>query len=230
MRILVLALLLSICWSNITQADDRSITVQARGRVEAVPDILSLQVSIKQVAANMQQASQQADAIARQAVAAAMALGIAAEDIDNWQMHSWREYDWRGNKRRYLGEAVQRELQFKLRKPDLYGALVAALSKLDLLHIHPPQTSHSNINDLELAALRAALARGKVKAAAIAEELGVRLGPVRSVTELGGSAAEPPGVMLMDMNNSVESAASAPGFSSAPRGIQARVRMVFATE
>ena len=229
MRLFVLALLVFISWSNIIRADDRSITVQALGQVEAVPDILTLQVSIKQVAANMQQASQQADAIARRAVAAGMTLGIAAEDIDNWQMHTWREYDWRGNKRHYLGEAVQRELQFKLRKLDLYGALVAELSKLDLLHIHPPQTSHSNINDLELAALRAALARGKVKASAIAEEIGVRLGPVNSVTELGGSVTGPAGVMLMDMNTSAESA-SAPGFSSAPHGIQSRVRMVFATE
>ena len=156
-------------------------------------------------------------------------LGIAAEDIDNWQMHSWREYDWRGNKRHYLGEAVQRELQFKLRKLDLYGELVAELSKLGLLHIHPPQASHSNINDLELAALRAALARGKIKADAIAEEIGVRLGEVLSVTELGGAATGPTGFMQMDMNAPTESA-SAPGFSSAPRGIQARVKMVFATE
>ena len=207
----------------------RSITVAASGFVEAVPDRLTLQVTVKQTAPELAEASREANAISDQVIDAALKAGISKSDIDSSRLSSWPEYDWRANQRHYLGESVQRELVLTIRELDLkrYGKLIASLSALALERIHPPRPGHSNLEELEIDALRAAIRQGKSRATAMADEVDAALGPVLSVEEISAHSPQP---RLMRAEMASADAAAAPSFSFAPRRITAQVVMRFAIE
>ncbi len=197
--ILMSVLALCSAWA-VADPVTRSITVQAEGYVEAVPDTLQLRLAVKQIGAELDVVRSRVDAITAAVVKVARDSGIEEGDIDSSRISAWPEYEWRRDQRHYLGEAVQREILLKLRKLEDYGSLVAKLSKLQLQRIHQPQLSHGNLDDLRLQALRAALARAAVKARAIAEEIGAELGPVLTVEEGTGQAVAPRHMMAEAMS------------------------------
>jgi uncharacterized protein YggE len=234
MRVVTLIISLLVCQQLMavplqaagTGDEQRSITVQAQGFVEAIPDTLLLRLSVKRTADSLQKARTAVDTIVAQVVSTALENGIEEQNIDSSGLSSWPEYQWRQEKRHHIGESVQREISLKVLKLDHYGSLMEQLSKLSLDRIHRPQLSHGNMESLRLQALRAALALGRMKAEVIAAEIGAELGLVRSVRELSDAAVPAPRMMMAE-------AASADGghqptFNLARQRINARVEMVFA--
>jgi len=204
---------------------NRSITVQAAAYVEAVPDTLLLNLSIKHTSASLREARAAVDAIVDDVVNIAISNGVAEHDIDSSRLSSWPEYQWRQDKRHYMGEAVQRDISLKVRNLDGYGGLIGQLSELPLHRIHNPQLSHSTIDELQLQALRAALARGKIKAGVIAAEIDATLGVAVTVQELTG--ATPPMPRMMMAESSPAGGNENPTFTLARQRINARVEMTF---
>jgi uncharacterized protein YggE len=211
--------------SSDSGSGQRSITVQAQGFVEAVPDTLLLRLSVKHTSSSLQEARATVDGIVKQVVSTALKNSVAEQDIDSSQLSSWPEYQWRQDKRHYMGESVQREISLKVRDLDNYGKLLGQLSKLPLHRIQRPQLSHANLDALRLQALRAALAQGKVKARVIAAEIDAGLGLVLTVRELADLA--PPGPRMMMAEAVSADSADQPAFNLASQRIDARVEMVF---
>ena len=181
MHIFLLTLLLL---TPLARADGpRSVTVQSSGYVEAIPDTLHLQLTVKKTANSLAIARQVVDDIVPKVLDIAHRLGVDAGDIDSSHVSAYPEYEWHENKKRYLGETVVRNIHITLRVLDSYGALLAQLSKLPLARIHGPSLSHSNLEELRLAALKDALAKGQRKALVIAQELAVKLGQVLAVQD-----------------------------------------------
>jgi uncharacterized protein YggE len=199
----------------------RSITVQALGFVEAVPDTLLLRLSVKHTSGSLQEAQTTVDAMVERVVSTALQNSVAAQDIDSSQLSSWPEYQWRQDKRQYMGESVQREVSLKILDLDSYGSLIGQLSELPLHRIHPPQLSHGKLEALRLQALRAALAQGRVKAQVIAGEIDSRLGLVLTVREL--SELAPPGPRMMMAEAVSADNAGQPAFNLASKRITARL-------
>jgi uncharacterized protein YggE len=229
MRKIVFILSLLICQPLLAQSSDqvvgRSITVQATAYVEAVPDTLLLNLSVKRTSASLREARVAADAIVEEVVSIAISNGIAEHDIDSSRLSSWPEYQWRQDKRHYMGEAVQRDISIKVRNLDGYGGLIGQLSELPLHRIQNPQLSHSDIDELQLQALRAALARGKVKAGVIAAEIEATLGVAVAVQELTGATPPMPRMMMAEAASSAGN--NEPTFSLSKQRISARVEMTF---
>lgn len=227
----VLCILLISLWSGLALAaddhnhDNGTIQVQAQGHIEAIPDTLTLQLSIKYTADTLAQAGQLADRQSQKVQSIALKYRVEKADIDSSRLSSWAEYEWRKNQRHYLGESVQREVVLKLRDLDIYGALMGELSALPLHRIHQPSLSHSNIEALKLKALRIALANGRVKAGVIADEIDARLGAVQQVREL--HAGQTGQRQMMRAEAASADMGSTPVFSFARQQIQAQVEMVF---
>lgn len=224
MRILFLALLLIAMptWS----APERSVSVTAEGYVEAVPDELRLQLSVKQTAASLDEARKAVGRVVPRILEIAREHGIADDDIDSSRVSAYPEYEHSQQKRVYMGETMTRQISLVLREPDNYGSLIEALSKLRLQRINGPTMSHSNIDELRMAALKNALAKGSAKAAVIAAELDMELGKVIRVEESGASSPQPR-MYRMEAAMMSDSGNSEGGFSYAKQRIQASVNLSF---
>jgi uncharacterized protein YggE len=208
--------------------DDRSITVFAEGHVEAVPDTLKLTVSVRQLGRDLGGVQRQVDKLTTDVVEAARKAGVEEEDIDSAQLNAWPEYEWRRDERHYLGEAVQRDITMRIRELDDYGKLMQALTEIPLHRINRPSLSHSNRAELQLEAIRAAMERGRVKAATIAAEAGGQLGDVLSVVEGGGTMPAPRPAMMTEAMRS--DGGGEPSFNFARQRISANLEIRFALQ
>ena len=224
MHYLLLALLFTVCTLVQAAPAERSVSVRAEGYVEAVPDMLEFSITVKSTKANLSNARADVDSVVATAVKQARSLGIAGDDIDSSSLHTYPEYEWRQQQRYYLGESVVRTVVFKLRDLDNYPKLAQQLSQLSLHQIGRPQLSHSNIDQLRLEALKAAIARGKIKAAVIAAEIAAQLGPVLNVQEATSNRPQPRVMMAEAAMNTAEN----DGYNYAKRRISATVEMRFA--
>ncbi len=227
MKQVLLAALLVLPVATVWSATERSVSVQAEAYVEAVPDTLQLQLSVKKTASSLAEAQAQVASIAAQVVQLARTNGVAADDIDSSQVSAYPEYEWRKQVRIYVGESAVRNIKLKLRDLDKYGELIRQLSNLELEHINGPTMSHSNIDQLRLDALRKALAKGQRKAEIIARQLGVKLGKILWVNEAGTAVPAPRAVMRAQMAMAEPNDGGSGGFSYARQRIPARAEMRF---
>ena len=175
---------------------DNYIAVNAAGWVDATPDMLTLSVSARATGKDVPALQRQVDTLVQRVVTAAGKSGIAEEDIDSSRLSVRPEYQWVDGKRNYLGQTVQREVVMVLRELDRYGGLMEALSRFDLEEVRPPQLGHSQLKELELQALEAALANGFVKARRIATGIDADLGDVLRVEEQGTAPGQPMARMM----------------------------------
>ena len=224
------ALLCSIAISACALAEDshrRFVSVSGEGYVEAVPDTLSFSVVASSTDSSLEQAQANATAVVNQVLAAARKTGVAEDRIDSSQTRAAPEYEWRKQERHYLGQTVTRTVSFRLAELDQYPALLTLLSELDLTQINPPQLSHSQQEQLQMDALKGAIAAGRAKAALMAAEVGARLGDALQVTEV--SARQPQPRMMMAESARADGGQDQ-GYSFALQRITASVQLRYALE
>ncbi len=222
MRTLLLALL--IVATPAFAAPERSVSVNADAWVEAIPDILKLSITVKETAANMDEAQRAVARTVPEILTLAREHGVEDGDIDSSRVNAYPEYEHRNNRRIYVGETVTRDIQITLRDPSRYGSLIQQLSELKLHQINGPQMAHSQLDELKLEALKKALAKARYKAGIIAEELDMDLGKVIEVQESGSNATP---VRAYRMEAAMADSASGGGFSYGKQRISARVQARF---
>ncbi len=221
MRYLLLSVLLFAAGGALGE-EPPYIAVNADGWVEAVPDMLGLVVTVRATGKDVAALQQQVDKTTGQVVAVAREMGIKEGDFDSSRINIQPEYDWKSSARTYRGQSVQRSITLTLRDTARYGELVMALSRLDLHSVSQPRLEHSSIDELKLAAMDHALARGRTKAERIAKGIGARLGPVIRVEEHGGATPIPMQRMAM------AESASVPNIDFGKQRIAVSVAMRFA--
>ena len=164
-------------------ADAGTIQVRASGTVTAAPDTLELRLVIRQTAESLALASQRADEIVEEAVAALLEAGVEEENIDSSRFWSGPEYDWSRGNGRYLGESVERVVELRSQSIDAYGEILGRVSGLRLHRIDAPGFTHGNREQLELEALREAVRVARQKAETMAAAAGAEVGAVQSMIE-----------------------------------------------
>ncbi len=204
MRTLALLLLLSTAFYAQADSENRHIQVSGDGWVTAVPDILTVTLTLQANGQDVEKLQMTVEKTAQQVTAAALEQGIAEGDIDSSRASVRPQYEWNDGKRIYRGQTVQRDISLTLRELDRYGALLQALSRLDIYSLGQPQPRHSRLAALRLDAIDAALADAEAKAERMAGTLDVKLGKVISALEqsASGGAMPPPRAMAMAMDSS----------------------------
>ncbi len=173
----------SLAVEPVSAAERGIIQVRATGTVTAAPDTLELRLVVRQTAESLALASQRADEIVEEAVAALTEAGVDEENIDSSRFWSGPEYDWSRGSGRYLGESVERVIELETRSIDAYGEIFGRLSGLRLHRIDPPEFTHSEREQLELEALREAVLAARQKAETMARAAGADVGSVQSMIE-----------------------------------------------
>src|SRR5690606_2300178 len=91
------------------------LSTQADGFVEAVPDLVVVDVSASALADTLTQAKGQVDAVGANIMKVADQLAMRREDVQASRINAAPEYDWNNGQRVLLGQRVTREFELKLR-------------------------------------------------------------------------------------------------------------------
>lgn len=202
MRILALLVLLSAALTVQADLRDRHILVGGSGWVEAVPDLLALNLTLMATGQDVEQLQRAVEKTSQQVLRAAREHAVAEDDVDSSRVSVRPEYEWRDGKQVYRGQTVQRDIQLILRKLDNYGELLQALSRLDIHSMGQPQPGHSQLASLQLDAIDAALANAEAKASRMARTLDLELGEVISAEEQLGASPMAPAPRMLAMESS----------------------------
>lgn len=214
----------------VSAAERGIIQVRATGTVTAAPDTLELRLVVRQTAESLALASERADEIVEEAVAALTEAGVDGESIDSSRFWSGPEYDWRRGTGSYLGESVERVIELRSQSTDAYGEILGRISGLRLHRIDPPEFIHSNREQLELEALREAVRIARQKAETMAAAADAEVGDVQSMIEepaQWGSFSAGPEMMFEPGSFVSGSLATAPVTQLTDREIRVDIHVVY---
>lgn len=228
MRLLLVLLstLTLVACADTEDSSPSAIAVSANGWVDAVPDTLTLTVTARATGEDVSALQAEVDKTTQAVVAAAREAGVERDEIDSSQLTVKPEFEWQDRTRVYLGQSVQRDTVFTLREIENYGALVQALTALDLHQISPPVLSHSNREALQLEAIDQAVQRATGRARQVARSIDEDLGEVIGVDVHGGMEAAPVAFAMAEAS----SQRAAPVVQFGKRRISASVSMRFAID
>jgi len=167
------------------------ITVSGEGIVNVVPDVANVSLGVENQESSPAQAQARNSAIMADVLSAIKALGVDESDIQTAWFNMSPVHDWTGPERRVMGYMVSNNINVTVRDIDMVGTILAAAAdaganmgsnvSFGLLDNSPAYNE----------ALALAVADATAKAQTIARALGVNLGRVAHVGEMGTTGIMP---------------------------------------
>ncbi len=198
-RLVVLALpAASACAPHavVTQAETPpGITVTGEGEVHAAPDMARVRLGVEQRAPSAQVAMQLANQRMTQISNAVQAHGVAPKDLQTTDLSLYfererelpmpeegREAPARSPSGVYV---VRNTLVVSVRQIGQLGVLIGAAMEAGANHLDSLELTLADPSALQDEARKRAVADATAKARLLAQQAGVKLGPVRNISELG---------------------------------------------
>ncbi|HEX4871074.1 MAG TPA: SIMPL domain-containing protein [Nevskiaceae bacterium] len=179
----------------------RRVSVSAQGEVGVVPDLARLAIGVTHLDADLKLAEKRVNDTSRALLAELRKLGLAEADIGSTGMNVQPEYVWdeKSRNNRLVGYRVSREVDLKIRDLGRLGDVLLAATRVGINQVQPPQLESSRAAELKREALAAAAAEAQRKAEVLARTLGVKLGPVRSLSANDHEPGPVPKMMVRAM-------------------------------
>jgi uncharacterized protein len=176
----------------------RTITASAEGQASGTPDLLTVSLGVQTTGAQARQTLSTNDAEAQQLIAKLQADGVAGADIQTSQLQINPTYSppTAGRPPRIVGYTVVDMVTAKLRQLGKAGMLIddAVAAAGNDAQVSSIAYSIDNDSSLLAAARADAVHQAAARAKAMADAAGVRLGEVRTVTDMTQPALVPAGV------------------------------------
>ena len=166
----------------------RGITVNASGKVEAVPDTAALELGVETQASNAKDALAQNGERLKRVLDALRKAGVAKDDLQTTQVSLWPERTSEGTT--ITGYRATNTVSAKLDVEKAGGAIDAAVGAGANL-ASGPMLAVDERDALYRDALKNAVKAGRAKAEAIADAAGVKVGRVTAVVESAGYEQQP---------------------------------------
>ncbi|MEI8229645.1 MAG: SIMPL domain-containing protein [Candidatus Peregrinibacteria bacterium] len=168
-----------------------TVNVDAEGKVTAVPDIAELQFGVQTARQKSAQAAMTELKTKMNAVVDAVkAQGIEAKDITTQSLSLLPVFDYTDGKQVPQGFEASQSLVVKVRKLDSIGDILNIAVAKGSNQIGSVSFTIDNPTLLRSQARTLAITQAKIKAQALASELGMSLGKIKGFSE--GSAGYPP--------------------------------------
>lgn len=180
-RIITAFILSALCFTVF--ADARIIAVEGRGKIEVVPDLIRIDMTVyKHDAEDIARAKSYVDDMSSKAAAALIANGVQAKDIFSSSMtiQTAERYDENDNPIP-AGHIASRDIDIIVREVDTYSTVVQALVDVGISDITSVEPAISNYQALQRKALAVAAQQAREKARFLAAELGATLGAVHQI-------------------------------------------------
>jgi hypothetical protein len=199
----------------------RGITVNASGKVEAVPDTAALELGVETQASNAKDALAQNSERLKRVLDALRKAGVAKDDLQTTQVSLWPERTSEGTT--ITGYRATNTVSAKLDVEKAGGAIDAAVGAGANL-ASGPMLAVDERDALYRDALKNAVKAGRAKAEAIADAAGVKVGRVTAVVESAGYDQPPMPYAEMARDTVVSPTPIEPG----KQQIEATVTVTFA--
>lgn len=191
-----------------------TITVQGKGYVDVVPNIVDLRFNLFSVKDSLAEAKKDVDKLYRQALAEIEKFDIDKTDIKLTRINSYQEYEWVNRKRNLKGHRVSRSLTITVRNLETYPDLLQSLVDAGISQIGNASARIDDVETFKRQALKNAVTASKQKASLLASEFGRTLGKVLVVNEGGIHVPRP--IVYAQRSRSKTALASSASEGSAP--------------
>lgn len=161
------------------------LSVQGEGYVEATPDIVVVNLTLRHTGKTLSEAKRQVDEVSNAVIRAADLQGIKSDDLQASKIQAAPDYDWQNGQRILRGQQVSRQFELRLRDIERYGALIQALADAQVTEINNINTEYSKQQQLENDALKQAIANARSKGDAMAAAAGSRIVGIVNIAESG---------------------------------------------
>ena len=161
------------------------ITVSGEGIVNVVPDVANVSLGVENQENSPAEAQARNSAIMTDVLNAIMALGVDESDIQTAWFHMSPVHDWSGPERRVLGYMVSNNINVTVRDIDMVGTILAAAAEAGANTGSNVSFGLLDNSEVYNQALALAVTDATAKARTIAGALGVNLGRVVHVGEMG---------------------------------------------
>ncbi|MFA4831125.1 MAG: SIMPL domain-containing protein [Patescibacteria group bacterium] len=179
-------------FNYIGQADksERVITIQAEGKVTAVPDIAQTTMGMAAQGSTVEEAQVQNTKIMNQLIAELKALGIGVDDIQTSNYNVYPQYNYTQDEGRALqGYEVSQSVSVKIRDLDKSSAVLALAGKVGANSVSGLQFTIDDADVYIEQARIEALEKVYKKARVLSQALGVRLVSIVAYNEYDASQA-----------------------------------------
>lgn len=169
--------------------DAPHIVVTGEHEIRAVPDIVTLSLSIADTGFEVAKAQNSIETKSKKLLTSLEALGIAKEDISSAQLQITPHYNWNNSAQIYAGTEVSRTVEVTLRDLSRYDELIRSIIDAGVAQIHSTRLSSSKEKKFREEALRGAILDGLEKAQIMVAHLPEKIGSVYSIASQ--TAGEP---------------------------------------
>ena len=175
------------------------ISVSGSGSISVEPDLAVLNVGVEAIGKTVSSARSEAASAMDSVVSSLKKEGILTKDIQTQQLTIYPRYDYQTNKQVLIGYSVTNTARVKVRDLSKVGKIVdnAAASGGDYVRINGISFNVEDTDQYMESLRKQAVQKAQIKAEEYADSAGVKLGSLRSLTEVGAQSPH----MLSAMDN-----------------------------
>lgn len=162
--------------------DAPHIVVTGEAEIQAVPDILTISLSLTKVGMEVEEAKNDVERRSRTLIATLKSLGIQPEDITSAELQITPHYNWNKRDQIYAGTEVTRRISATLRDLSRYDTLIKSIIDAKVAKINNTRLTSSKEKQLRETTLQKAIINAKVKARIMTDHIPQNLGNVYSIT------------------------------------------------
>jgi uncharacterized protein len=171
------------------------LSISAEGKVKATPDTATVTLGVLAQGRDQRTVADDANKKINDITNFVKSLGIPKEDITTSQSSLQPQYDWQTGTQKIIGYQSSQTVTVKVRgvdkSSDTVNKLMAGVVENGANQVYGSQFTIDDPDALKQEARKLAIAKAKEKAQELADEAGIRLGKVVSISE-SGNGSNPP--------------------------------------
>ncbi len=212
-----------------TSVAPHTITISGSGKVTAVPDIAVVMLGAQTEKRTVSEAQRENTRVMNALHERLASLGLPPDDIATSQYTVYPQYDWNDGRQTLRSYQVASQVTVKIREFDTIAAVLALIGELGLNQVGGLNFTIDDPEHFRQAARLKALKQARLKAQALAEAAGVRLGRIVSFSESDGGVNPPP-YPLYAMKEASGGAAAAPDVAPGSQEVPVSVTVSYEIE
>lgn len=222
-------LILTANTTAMAEETPRLIAVTGTGEIAVNPDRAIVNMGIEDRNLVLDEAREEVNRTTRKVLDLAKSLGIDDKYVSTTGANINPEYRYDNDRsvRRLTGYRVFRNVSIDLRDLDKLGRLIEGAVDLGINQVSPPSMTLVDRSTAEDDALKAAADDARRKAKLLAETLGVKVGPVHSLTAISNNFRPAPMAEAAMMRTARAEAGAADTYSAGEVVVSAQVNAQF---
>ncbi|MBI2607605.1 MAG: SIMPL domain-containing protein [Candidatus Doudnabacteria bacterium] len=181
--------------SKLNQRPENTISMSAEGRVTAVPDLATMNLGVLTQGDTASEVQDESSEKINQVIAFVKSQGVDESDIKTSQFSINPRYNFKDGENIIIGYEANQTVTVKIRNVNESSEMVSKIldgaTKNGANQVLGVSLSFDDPDDLRQEARKKAIAAAKEKAQELAEEAGLRLGKIVSISESGSSYPVP---------------------------------------